>query len=95
MWRISGVIDGVLVNALKERIAVIVNISNRLAKKAKRGMYFAGDADYNLKRFGYSDETHSWYNFSILPGRGGINTKKGARYGYNEQLRLFLADLKK
>lgn len=55
---------------------------------------FSGDADYNLKNLGNEKETHSFYNFSLLPRRGGINTRKGAKYGFNEQFGVFLNSIK-
>ena len=33
-------------------------------------------------------------NFSLLPCRGGINTRKGAKYGFNEQFGVFLNSIK-
>ncbi|MCR4786958.1 MAG: hypothetical protein K5888_00080 [Lachnospiraceae bacterium] len=74
-----------------DRIKRIIEISNR---HPNYGMMFSGDADYNLKRFGNDKQTHSLYNFSLLPVRGGINRKKGSRSGYNEQFGLFLQGLK-
>lgn len=55
---------------------------------------FSGDADYNLKKYDFGKDTHSFYNFSLLPCRGGINTRKGAKYGFNEQFGVFLNSIK-